>query len=266
MKDALTIVLRGEDVPLADFTRAINGLQKLVEALATDVASGAELEWVVDDLQTSSAIATIRGLPRRPADAWSVERVVHAYEEVGRAAARRLPIPYSPAVRAAVSDIIGVINGRVTSVGFETEDEGAEVFSGPPGIDAATSTQAPVIPVPVSGASLGAVRGRIETVSRHKGLRFTLYESSSGRAVSCYLTPGPAAEELMRDMWGKLAIVEGRVQRDPVEGHALSVRQVTHVEILPEMTPGEWRAARGAAPAQRRGLSPEEAVRRGRDG
>lgn len=264
-KDALTLVLRGDEVPLADFAKAVNALLRLVQALAGEVAAGSGVEWFVEELETGSAVATIRGVPRTEAEFPAVEGIVRAYERVGLAVARHEPIPYSPAVRSAVAEITSIINGRVTSVTFETDEEGAEVYTAlRPGVSPATGERFAILPV--TGTTYGAVRGRIETLSSHEGLRFTLYETNTGRAVRCFLAAEEPNREQMRNAWGRLAVVEGVVQRDPVEGHALTVRQVRRIEILPEKPAHDWRDARGAAPSASGSISPEEAIRRGRDG
>lgn len=115
----------------------------------------------------------------------------------------------------------------------------------------------------VVAASYGAVRGRVETLSSHDGLRFTLYDLLTNRAITCYMQPG--REETMREAWEKLAIVEGLVRRDPATGQPTTIRQVTRIEIIPEIEPGGWRQAIGSIPHLQSAPSSEEAVRRGRD-
>jgi hypothetical protein len=94
-------------------------------------------------------------------------------------------------------------------------------------------------------------------------LRFTLYDLLNDKAVSCYFSEGK--QELIRDMWGKLAIVEGIVSRDPINGRPLVIRQVNNLTPLDELGRHfEYQDAMGVAPSLS-GLSPEEAIRRIRD-
>ena len=104
------------------------------------------------------------------------------------------------------------------------------------------SQQAPLV-------SLGAVEGRIQALSSRRGLRFTLYDIIEDRAVGCYLQPGE--EGMMRELWGRRAIVEGEVRRDPQSGRPTKIRRVTAVEPVPEdPAPRSWReVARGTRPA-----------------
>src|SRR6266567_3235025 len=77
--DTITLALNG-DVPIADFSRAIEHFVRLVAALTEEVGRGVQIAWVVDQLEAGSAITTIRG---EAEDLDSVERVVRAYAVVG---------------------------------------------------------------------------------------------------------------------------------------------------------------------------------------
>ena len=119
----------------------------------------------------------------------------------------------------------------------------------------------PKVSTPLS--AFGAIEGRIETLSKRKGLRFVLYDTVHDRAVACYLREGQ--EELMRGGWGRRAIVEGLITRDAVTGLPASIRQVSHIEFLPETSQGSYRNARGVIPFGPEDPSPEDLIRRLRD-
>jgi len=70
----------------------------------------------------------------------------------------------------------------------------------------------------------------------------------------------------MRRSWGKDALVEGLVRRSPETGRLISVRDVAHVTILAEGEPSDYREALGAAPSEPGSITPEEAIRRIRNG
>jgi hypothetical protein len=108
----------------------------------------------------------------------------------------------------------------------------------------------------------GAVEGRIQTLTSRGGLRFTLYDSLHDKAVSCYLAED--LEDIMRDAWGRRAIIEGRVSRDAKSGRPLAVRGITTLQVLPEIAPEKYRDLRGIARSTS-GLSVEEAIKRLRD-
>ncbi|MEX1005923.1 MAG: hypothetical protein WD156_11220 [Acidimicrobiia bacterium] len=95
-------------------------------------------------------------------------------------------------------------------------------------------------PVPV----IGTVRGRVEMVTQRRGLRFTLYDLLSDRAVYCYLAPDKA--EMLRFAWGHIADVTGIVKRDPNTDRPVTIRRVSSVEAVPEVSSDSYLRARGA--------------------
>ena len=246
--DTMTIVLSGE-VTLERFDQLIHNFNRLILALQAEVASSAKITWAIDQLDRASALAAVRGIPSDEAQLPQVERVVHAYLEVGQALEERRPVPFSTQITSPARAIAQIIGPDTEDIRFVTAE--AE----------ATIRAVPVAAPYVFYSSYGGIEGRVQTLSSRGSLRFTLYDLLYDKAVSCYLEEG--REDLMRDVWGKVALVEGMVHRDPVVGRPTSVRRVTNVTILPEAPPGGYRDARGAAPSS--GLMPEDAIRRVRD-
>ncbi|MEX2284172.1 MAG: hypothetical protein WEE89_16920 [Gemmatimonadota bacterium] len=251
MIDTLTIVLDGR-VTLSDFAEAVKHVSRLLGSLGGELAPGVGIEWEIDNLQSGSAIASVKGIGPAPA----VDAVITAYEKVGAALGHGQPIPFSPNVQKEAKSLVSLINGNISAIRFETERVDYIVRG---------ASLAPVsVPQFVSPEdTYGAVEGEIDTLSRRRGLRFTLYDSLSDHAVSCYLAPG--YEEVMRNAWGKRAIVMGRVKRDPLTGKPLSVRRVTAVEVINPRKPGDWKLARGASSAIKGDPLPEDSIRKSRD-
>jgi hypothetical protein len=110
---------------------------------------------------------------------------------------------------------------------------------------------------------LGAVEGRAQAISSRHGLHFTLYDLLWDRAVSCYLVDGH--EAIMRNVWGRRAVVEGWITRDPLSGHPQTIRQVTRVTPLPDLPTDDYRRARGACPPHEGAPLPEVIIRHLRD-
>jgi hypothetical protein len=261
--ETVTIALSGEQertdlVPLADFALAISEFHNLIKALSTEIGDGT-VDWVIEQLDTSSAIATVRGLGERE----RVERVVRAYSEVGSALQERRSLPFSHAVQKAATGLKNVLGHRVRTIRFETAER--EIIVRKQELTGELSFKGELVAELIKGQSpsgaFGAIQGRVQTLTNRGGLRFTLYDLVNDKAVSCYLKEG--YEDRMRDAWGRLAVVIGLITRDPVTGRPLSVRQVTDVTIMPEET-GSYRDARGVSPPLT-DLSPEDAIRRLRD-
>jgi hypothetical protein len=111
-------------------------------------------------------------------------------------------------------------------------------------------------------AAFGAIEGTVQTLTSRHGLRFTIYDSLNDRAVSCYLEPGH--EDIMREVWGKRAIIQGWITRDLIDGHPLAVRHIT--DVTPITTEGDYTKARAILPLGPDDPSPVGAIRRLRDG
>lgn len=254
--DTVTIVVSGE-VALSDFAKAIAHFDNLMKNLSS-ASGGPDVVWIIHDLEISSAIATARGIgePER------VEKVVHDYETVGSALEQDSPIPFPSQVQRAAYGLRKIVRGKIESITLETASR--EAIIRPPstkkariGIEEPTELLVARRPT----VSLGSIHGRVQTLTNRGGLRFTLYDLLHDKAVSCYLKEG--YEEIMRDAWGKLAVVTGLVTRDPLSGRPLSIRQVGQV-VKEEEEMGDYRAASGVSPPLT-DISPEEAIRRLRD-
>ena len=249
----MTLALSG-DVPFDSFAKAMSSFNLLVSALGTEHDAGGDIQWFVDALEKSSALATIRGESTKPE---KVEAVVNGYSKIATALEATHPMPtyrmptYRTRALRHAQDIVALLNEHITSVRFETAIE-EHIVTSPPFIRA----------VPLRPA-YGAVEGRVQTLTNRKSLRFTLFDSFHDRAVSCYMVEG--YEEIMRGSWGKRAVVEGLVTRDPSTGRPLAVRQVNRVLILADEE-GDYQEARGAIPYVEGGPAPEEVIRRLRDG
>lgn len=243
----ITVVLGG-DVPLDQFAKGMQYFYRLIDALTQELSGKSKIDWIIDELADGSAIATIRGYAEQEED---VERVVNAYAVVGRALEQHNVIPYSPRVANAARNLTSVLNGKITSIRFETGDSASMVTTG-----ALDQSRAYL-------AAFGAVEGRIETLrSRHRK-SFTLYDSLNDLAVYCSLRADQA--ELVRDAWDKRVTVEGWIKREPTTGRPVEINPVENVTILPEVAPGSYRRARAIAPARPGDESPEAVIRRLRD-
>jgi len=245
--DMLTLALEG-DVDLQEFASAINSFNLLLSQLSREVGGNAKIEWMVDELHAGSATATFRGIYP---EITPVENVVNAYEAVGDALSTGRDIPFSATVKKHASALTNIMNGKITALIFETPSR--EIFIS--GKVQGEKTE------PMK-YTYGTVKGTIETLSKHKRLSFTLWDSVFNKPVHCYFKPGE--EENMRDVWGKKAVVSGRVARQPKTGRAIIVRDVNYVRAVEEVEPGSYKRARGALPWGK-GESAEDMIRRLRD-
>src|SRR5689334_19488637 len=145
--DSLTIVLDGE-VPLGEFARTIESFFELVKALSEEVGQP-DLDWVLEDLQVSSAVATVRA----PRDPQAAGKVASAYAQVGESLERHTPMTFSTKVRKAARNVVSIRDKRVRAVRFETAAREATVRPSPSVSEEVSEDQQPQIQVPVAAAT-----------------------------------------------------------------------------------------------------------------
>ena len=241
--DTITFELGGR-VAIDKFNDGIALLQRLVTALSQNRG----VTWFVEDLQTGSTITTLRGEAN---DLGIVEQIVRDYAEVGSALERREAPPYSPQVNQAARAIQSFAES-IEYVRFET-----------PEADYTIRGNGRVPQDRVLWTSLGAVAGRVQTLSNRGTLRFTLYDTVHDRAISCYLQQGQ--EELMREAWGRRVAVSGTISRARPLGRPVAVRNILGIDILEDIAKGSYRHAGGAVLWQEGDKTPEEVIRDLRD-
>ena len=245
-KNTLTYEMGGQ-VDLKDLENGITLFRRLVHSLTprTGVA------WIVEDLQPGSAIVTLRGEADDPD---KVESIISEYERIGSSLSRyETPSHTKAGVIQAARAIANFVEPR-EYVRLGTPDQDYIIYG--KGIADADTPTSPAV-------SIGAMTGRVQTLSSRAGLRFNLYDTVHDRAITCYLKLGQ--EEVMREVWGNWATVVGTVSRESVTGKPISIRNIKKVERLDEVRHGAYQQARGAVPWQAGDMLPEEAIRLLRD-
>jgi hypothetical protein len=247
-KNTLTFALEGE-VVLQEFAKAISNFNSLVNQLSKEIGNDAQIDWVIEELYAGSATATFRGVY---ADTMVVDHVIGAYEQVGDAMATGQEIPFSETVRKHATELTDILSSKITALRFETQ------------------TQEYLVSGKIKGQksepikyTYGTVKGTIETLTKHRQLSFTLWDSLFDKPIHCYFKE--SEEENMRNVWGKKAIISGKIGRQPETGKPLVVREVRYVRPLEDVEPGSYKRARGSLPWGRDGESPEDMIRRLRD-
>ena len=105
-------------MPVAEFSEIVRYSTALAKAPSDEIASPAKIEWIIKDLQASTALATVKGVSTEPE---VVEKAVSAYAAAGRALEGAEPIPYSPKITCDASGIAAVLHDKVTSILFEAD-------------------------------------------------------------------------------------------------------------------------------------------------
>lgn len=246
--NTLTLALDGE-ITSTQFAKAMTNLDKLVRAITDEVGANGDVKWVIDDLQKSSAIATLRPVTDTPEKA---DQAIQLYEQVGHALSDGLPTPFPKKIDDSARALVGILGDGVASIKFETASSDVLITSTPPAPAASVISDA-----------YGAVEGRIQTLTNRTSLRFTLYDTLHDKGVSCYIDADH--EERMRGLWGKRAVVEGLVSRSPESGRPLTIRNITRIAPTPEEPEGDYTRAMGVISIPEGAPMPEEIIRRMRD-
>jgi hypothetical protein len=210
MPDANITFELGGRVDIKQMSEGIAAFNHLIEALT----GREEIKWLVVDLQSGSAIATLRPDCENPAVS---ERIIQDYKNVGKALQNKEEIPGNNRVKFAAESIRKLVDSveylRLGAVG-----ENFYIYE-----NAGSS------PKPLTATAVGSVTGRVQTLSDRGSLRFNLYDTIHDKSVSCYLTQGQ--EELMRTAWGRRATVSGRVTREIETGRPITIRGILDVQI-----------------------------------
>ena len=241
--ETITFELGGR-VDIKQMSEGITAFNQLIDALT----GKEEIKWLVVDLQSGSAIATLRSECENPAVS---EKIVQDYKNIGEALQNKEEIPGNSRVISAAESIKKLADS-VEYLRLEALGDSFYIYE-----------NGDSSPKPSTTTAVGSLTGRVQTLSDRGDLRFNLYDTIHDKSVSCYLTQGQ--EELMRAAWGRRAMVSGRVTREIETGRPITIRGIMDVQILEEVAAGFYRDARGAVQWQQGDKLPEDAIRKLRD-
>ena len=241
--DTLTFEMGGR-VEIGQFEQGIARFRRLVSELSRETG----VSWIVEDLHPGSAVITLKGESDSPSE---VEKIVGDYDSIGKALELQEPLHFD-AVTTRAAEAIMSLASSFEYIRLETPSSDYTIFGNGGSRSGRTLS-----------VSIGAISGRVQTLSNRGGLRFNLYDTVHDRPVSCYLQPGQ--EELMREAWGQRSRVSGSVSRERDSGRPVAIRQILKIEILPDLPPGSYLLAKGAVPWQPGDEMPEDIIRRLRD-
>ncbi len=242
MHNTLTFELGGR-VELKDMAEGFQLFNQLVDALSQK----GKISWVVDDLHSGSAMATLRG---ESEDMSLVAQVIDDCNRVGAALEQgEIPSGSQPVKRAARKILNFAVGCDYIRLGTPTADY---KISG-------------IVPPaqPQHRVSFGVMAGQVQPLTNRGSLRFVLYDEIHDKAVSCYLEPGQ--EEKLRQLWGRRAQVSGQISRERDSGRPVSIRRITNIDPIKDVPPGTYRDAKGALPLPIGSPNPEDVIRKMRD-
>lgn len=229
----LTLALDGE-VTLKDFSQAMLRFKELIYSLKDEVAPGSKINWVIDDLKKKCTIARIKGIAVNNEDVVSIKQIRKAYIELGRKIVHGETLTNDYPVIQAVTGLRRLINGRITSIRFETDEKKYTIKK---------HTIFTPTKVYWDTETFGGARGRVQSISDRQYLHFTLFDYNDDHPIAC--SSLETLKEEMRNAWGKLAYIEGTVIRDKETDLISSIGNITKITLIKEREPQEWRKALG---------------------
>lgn len=236
------------EVTIGKLSEACLRFTRVLQAL--DEGHDAKVRWVLAGLDHGSAAVTARA---DPLDQQAEKLIPMMCEDLLQAASHVAQgnVLSDHPVSARVFELAQVADEN-SQVVLETASKQVAFTTD---LRSATADRQPKITT-----SRGTVRGRVETLSHRKGLRFYLYELAGDKRVQCH--PDPGFEDTMRRVWGGIADVTGTITRDAATGQPTSIRDVTAVDTIEEGDPLGYLQARGALRLRE---PAEQAIRRVRD-
>ena len=226
--DELTLIIKG-DISLEAFVQGIQVLQKLLGNVTQEISEKNSVAWGLGGLKGGSAEVTVRGVSDNRED---VEKTIVAVESIATCLSEHRVIPYPDYIARQAARLTHLINGQIHEISIKIGEKETRLTERINIEDYKSRTY-----------SYDAIRGTIDTLLRHDSLRFGLYDSLFGKAVTCYASS--SQEEELRQAWGKTVVVSGLVGRNSNTGRPVDIRNIREITILEDVPPGSYENARG---------------------
>jgi hypothetical protein len=249
----VTFSLKGH-ISVETYARALEHFAALIYALTEEIAANQNISWRVERLEAGSATITVGAVVENDLTAQDVERIVYGYATVARYLHDNQPIPYSADVVEHATALTEFIDTDVSAVEFAGTDFIWTIA------DARTE---PTELRERRQRAWGTVTGVIKTISLRRGLSVRLYDTLFDRSVECHFASDH--QELIRNAWGKLVTVTGRIERDPDTGRPVRIYDIRAITTVETIIPGQYKQTRGILPWPDLEERPEDVVRRLRD-
>lgn len=219
--------LSGDDVSIEKFIAVASKLTALLRELETSVTDQHGLQWQIADLQIGSASLAMR--PKLPgvASIGSADAVIDAVLE-GLATiedAPRRPPHFSDEALRSASSLATAARDDANALVVFGEARGAQR-------QVTVSNQLVVHVkdlVGTASVAIGALEGRLEALTIHDTIAFSIYDAATGRQVVCKCDRD--AFDLAKQHFGERVSVSGELGYN-AQGEATSIR----VDMLRAMT------------------------------
>ena len=230
-EDVALFRLEGEFIPLGEFSEALRHFFGALDALADDVAGGADVEWTIVSMADHSAEIRARGASPNQPEAASL--IVAGLNDAGEQATVGTALAFSPEVSEHIDGMTAVLNGRINAVHV------GNIVS-PAQITKATDFSEPPTPRPDPFVSFGSIEGAVASLQSpsEERLWFVLTDFTFNRRVRCDISTDQV--EVARMFWPHGDVrVQGLISRDPETGSPTHVSDITLIESTKPIDQGE---------------------------
>lgn len=204
--------LRGS-ISLPTFRDALDRFYELAGAIADEVAPGQLIDWEIRDLEGGSAGGKFAVRTERAEYAAEIRHGMTTSLDAVRNGA---VVPFGPRASRAARALTSIVGDGAEGLEFGT-DYGW--------VDVPAPLLFPSLRKPATVVAFGMVRGVVDQLIRSKA-RFVVFAEPDSRAVSCYMRPEFASDEVMGSLYGRRVRVTGDVERDRLTGRRVRVRNV----------------------------------------
>lgn len=255
VKDFLSIRLGGE----LTIDKTSDAFARFTKVLETPGKThNANIRWILAGLEYGSACVTAKIVPLDTKSEQCIPAMyrnsIQIASQIAKGNGNRTDPPYPIGSGKPIEQNRAQNHSNRTDPLYDAMRELAKLTSVKNPITFATPIGSVVLTNPLEDAdsksgepntvSLGTVRGRVETLSHHGDLSFSLYELATDRAVTCHIDQSFKGK--MRNVWGHIADVTGTISRDAYTGRPLLIRRVLSVDVIEEGKPDDYLKARGA--------------------
>ena len=250
--DSISFSIEGE-ITLDTLSESMEALKKLLRRLTAELAPGADIRWVVDDLKGGSVHTTLRGSAVTGGSLDDVGKVAKGYAAIGRAVEKGEELPCGEEVIEAVEELL-----------LAAKEDGSEATIAVEGEASRIDLQAWNRQL-TSGRSraIGSVTGVIKGINGSGQPYISVYGHEGGAAVRCFVD-----EEQLKwalTAWGATVYVQGRLTRDKRSRRRRDIRQIIRYWMIDKEKNGRFEDAFGVGEWRPGDPSSVELIRAARD-
>ena len=228
MANSISIILKEASVDLSKLGPALDEFAILLKEVDRSLSGRQSVDWPIERLEKSSALVEVtpthRGDDMFDSGPSIITACIDGLESLMNEPVRPAHFSDRALNSAKKLALMAEDEAAVILVGNVENEQTRRVSVAPPLVANVDEI------IGVVGHARGALEGRLETLTMHGGLGFTIYDPPQTRGIRCDCS-GSMAEQL-KDNWGARVLVYGNIGYNKA-GDPISIR-VESVECFKE--------------------------------